>query len=404
MHPASWAGSPLTRPLLALPSVPLLAGRRHLRAEQEAAQGRERLPSLRRVRQAVARRGGREVAALLLGRSRLRVLAQRRAALADPAGIARADHLLPASASAVSASAASAPASSSGTICVVGVGVGAGVGTTGGAEGTGGTSSSSFLGTRWPTRATCKGEHQRPQNREEPCRFHLTSSIRFAFAWELLFDEERPDRNQLPRAHAVMRPAGCTPSAIRAVEVWASRARSQDRERRRRARFRCSPTSVAGACVTANAASSANARHAANAANTGARAGRNRSHRPELAVDERGPERAAGPSARACACPNLERTCRPAGAGARLQRSTDTAEAGATMKYTQHEEWRNEPRAAVTSPGEDTSVSFSVDALAGRALSWTRPRWIRRRSRRMLPSRPRPRRAPRARRATRPRG
>ncbi|WP_437593452.1 hypothetical protein [Sorangium sp. So ce1000] len=32
------------------------------------------------------------------------------------------------------------------------------------------------------------------------------------------------------------------------------------------------------------------------------------------------------------------------------------------MKYTQHEEWRNEPRAAVTSPGEDTSVSFSVDA------------------------------------------
>ncbi|CAN93329.1 putative membrane protein [Sorangium cellulosum So ce56] len=32
------------------------------------------------------------------------------------------------------------------------------------------------------------------------------------------------------------------------------------------------------------------------------------------------------------------------------------------MKYTQHEEWSNEPRAASTSPGEDTSVSFSVDA------------------------------------------
>ncbi|WP_437746647.1 hypothetical protein WMF39_17545 [Sorangium sp. So ce1504] len=32
------------------------------------------------------------------------------------------------------------------------------------------------------------------------------------------------------------------------------------------------------------------------------------------------------------------------------------------MKYTQHEEWTNEPRAAATSPGEDTSVSFSVDA------------------------------------------
>ncbi|WP_437300165.1 hypothetical protein [Sorangium sp. So ce426] len=32
------------------------------------------------------------------------------------------------------------------------------------------------------------------------------------------------------------------------------------------------------------------------------------------------------------------------------------------MKYTQHEEWTNEPRAASTSPGEDTSVSFSVDA------------------------------------------
>ncbi|WP_437900305.1 hypothetical protein [Sorangium sp. So ce124] len=32
------------------------------------------------------------------------------------------------------------------------------------------------------------------------------------------------------------------------------------------------------------------------------------------------------------------------------------------MKYTQHKEWGNEQRAAVTSPGEDTSVSFSVDA------------------------------------------
>ncbi|WP_437282083.1 hypothetical protein WME90_16425 [Sorangium sp. So ce375] len=32
------------------------------------------------------------------------------------------------------------------------------------------------------------------------------------------------------------------------------------------------------------------------------------------------------------------------------------------MKYTQHEEWRNEPRATFSSPGEDTSVSFSVDA------------------------------------------
>ncbi|WP_437553092.1 hypothetical protein WME97_17440 [Sorangium sp. So ce367] len=32
------------------------------------------------------------------------------------------------------------------------------------------------------------------------------------------------------------------------------------------------------------------------------------------------------------------------------------------MKYTQHEEWTNEPRAAAASPGEDTSVSFSVDA------------------------------------------
>ncbi|WP_437537274.1 hypothetical protein WME79_17995 [Sorangium sp. So ce726] len=43
------------------------------------------------------------------------------------------------------------------------------------------------------------------------------------------------------------------------------------------------------------------------------------------------------------------------------------------MKYTQHEEWRNEPRAAVTSPGEDTSVSFSVDAPSPDAPSLDTP-------------------------------
>jgi hypothetical protein len=43
------------------------------------------------------------------------------------------------------------------------------------------------------------------------------------------------------------------------------------------------------------------------------------------------------------------------------------------MKYTQHEEWTNEPRAAAASPGEDTSVSFSVDAPSQDAPSLDTP-------------------------------
>lgn len=39
------------------------------------------------------------------------------------------------------------------------------------------------------------------------------------------------------------------------------------------------------------------------------------------------------------------------------------------MKYTQHEKSGNEPRAAVASPGEDTSVSFSLDAPSLDALA-----------------------------------
>ncbi|WP_437986585.1 hypothetical protein [Sorangium sp. So ce117] len=42
------------------------------------------------------------------------------------------------------------------------------------------------------------------------------------------------------------------------------------------------------------------------------------------------------------------------------------------MKYTQHEEWTNEPLAAA-SPGEDTSVSFSVDAPSVDAPSLDTP-------------------------------
>jgi hypothetical protein len=43
------------------------------------------------------------------------------------------------------------------------------------------------------------------------------------------------------------------------------------------------------------------------------------------------------------------------------------------MKYTQHEEWTNEPRAAAASSGEDTSVSFSVDAPSQDAPSLDTP-------------------------------
>ncbi|KYF85749.1 hypothetical protein BE17_43745, partial [Sorangium cellulosum] len=35
------------------------------------------------------------------------------------------------------------------------------------------------------------------------------------------------------------------------------------------------------------------------------------------------------------------------------------------MKSTQHKEWRNEHRSAVTSPAEDTSVTFALDAQPG---------------------------------------